>query len=99
MSEKFPSELDALVAAPGNHTLLFENERVRVLEFRETRGWEVRYPFFTDQFSGAHLSNGQRDAQLDQQIDGITGATLSVRAVTRAVQAALYLSAQLGGGT
>ena len=25
-------------------------DTVRVLEFREIRGWEVRYPFFTDQF-------------------------------------------------
>ena len=28
----WPAELDALVAAPGNHTLLFENDAVRVLE-------------------------------------------------------------------
>ena len=27
-------------------------EMLRVLEFRESRGWEVRYPFFTDQFAG-----------------------------------------------
>jgi hypothetical protein len=29
-----PDELDALVAAPANHQLLFENERVRVLQTR-----------------------------------------------------------------
>jgi hypothetical protein len=28
----WPEELDALVAAPGHHRLLFENEAVRVLE-------------------------------------------------------------------
>jgi predicted metal-dependent enzyme (double-stranded beta helix superfamily) len=28
----WPAELDALIAAPGSHRLLFENERVRVLE-------------------------------------------------------------------
>ncbi len=30
----WPDSLDALTAAPGNHRLLFENERVRVLEVR-----------------------------------------------------------------
>ena len=28
----WPGELDALIAAPGSHRLLFENDRVRVLE-------------------------------------------------------------------
>lgn len=28
----WPDELDALVAAPDHHTLLFENDRVRVLD-------------------------------------------------------------------
>lgn len=28
----WPEELDALTAAPGNHTLLFENDAVRVLD-------------------------------------------------------------------
>ncbi len=28
----WPHELDALIAAPGSHRLLFENDRVRVLE-------------------------------------------------------------------
>jgi hypothetical protein len=30
----WPDELDALIAAPENHTLLFENESVRVLDTR-----------------------------------------------------------------
>ncbi|MFI5057219.1 MAG: hypothetical protein ACHQLQ_03465 [Candidatus Acidiferrales bacterium] len=30
----WPDSLDALVAAPSHHRLLFENERVRVLEVR-----------------------------------------------------------------
>lgn len=60
----------------------------RVLEFRESRGWEVRYDFFTDQFRGASM-NG--DGKLDRTVDGITGATLSVRAVTRLAQLALLL--------
>lgn len=62
--------------------------RVDVLEFRESRGWEVRYPFFTDQFVDARL--GPND-ELDRRIDGITGATMSVDAVTRVAQVALLL--------
>jgi quercetin dioxygenase-like cupin family protein len=34
----WPDELDALVAAPAHHTLLLENERVRVLETRIPAG-------------------------------------------------------------
>lgn len=64
-------------------------ELVRVLEFREPRGWEVRHAFFTDQFAGLRATTGQR---LDRDIDGITGATLSVAAVTRVVRLALFLS-------
>jgi len=61
---------------------------VRILEFRESRGWEVRYPFFTDQFRHARL---RADGKLDRRIDGITGATLSVGAVTRIARVALLL--------
>lgn len=63
-------------------------ETVRVLVFRESRGWEVRHPFFTDQFSGAGLAGGQR---LDRNIDGISGATLSVRALENLARLALFL--------
>lgn len=61
---------------------------VRVLEFRESRGWEVKYPFFTDQFVDARL---KPDERLDRSIDGITGATLSVGAVTRIARVALLM--------
>jgi uncharacterized protein with FMN-binding domain len=61
---------------------------VRVLEFRESRGWEVRYPFFTEQFTGARI---EADDAIDREIDGITGATLSVVAVEKTVRAALVL--------
>lgn len=63
-------------------------ERLRVLIFRESRGWEVRYPFFTDQFKSAGL---QPDRYLDREIDGISGATLSVGALERLARLALYL--------
>ena len=66
-------------------------ESIRVLAFRESRGWEVRYPFFTDQFSGIQLT---ADNQLDRPIDGISGATLSVRALKKLTRLALYLHQQ-----
>ncbi len=63
-------------------------QQLRVLLYREDRGWEVRYAFFTDQFRGV-----QANAQggLTKKIDGITGATLSVRALKRIARAALFL--------
>lgn len=61
---------------------------VRVLIYRESRGWEVRYPAFTDQFKGATLTD---HFLLDRRIDGITGATLSVDALTRLARLALLL--------
>lgn len=70
-------------------------DNVRVLEFRESRGWEVRYPFFTDQFNEARLAPNER---LDKKIDGITGATLSVNAVTRIARIALLLHDHVAHG-
>jgi hypothetical protein len=66
-------------------------ELLKVLIYRESRGSEVRYPFFTDQFKGATL---EKDDELDRSIDGISGATLSTRALTKLVRLALYLHQQ-----
>ena len=63
-------------------------DRVKVLVFRESRGWEVRHDFFTDQFKQAKLEDNHR---LDKNIDNISGATLSVRAVRKLAQIALLL--------
>lgn len=74
---------------------LIEDDRMlqmRVLVYRESHGWEVRYPFFTNQFKGLELNS---DAKLSQNIDGISGATLSVNALTRLAQLALYLHGQV----
>ncbi len=65
---------------------------VTILAFEESRGWEVRYPFFTEQFEGVKLQEGLK---LDASIDGITGATLSVRAVSNVARLALYLHNQV----
>ena len=61
---------------------------VRVLVYRESHGWEVKYPAFTDQFRGLKLTN---DHLLTARIDGISGATLSVRALTKLARVALLL--------
>jgi len=67
-------------------------ERVKVLAFRESRGWEVRHDFFTDQFKQAKL---EENHQLDKTIDNISGATLSVRAVKKLAQVALLLDQKI----
>lgn len=67
-------------------------ERVQVLIYRESHGWEVRYPFFTDQFKGMTL---EEDLRLSQSVDGISGATLSVRALTKMARLALWLDAHV----
>jgi len=66
---------------------------LRVLTYRENRGGEVSTPAFTDQFNGIALTS---DDSLDQTIDGITGATLSVQALSRLATVALYLHADSG---
>lgn len=59
---------------------------LKVLAFRESRGWEVKHDFFTDQFKQNTL---KPDLSLTRSIDGISGATLSVRALTKVAQMAL----------
>ena len=54
----------------------------------DMRGWEVRHSFFTDQFKDAII---KPDLQLDKSIDGISGATLSVRALRKLARLALFL--------
>lgn len=67
-------------------------ENIKVLAFRESRGDEIRHEFFTKQFLQATINN---ELELDRHIDGISGATLSVRAITKISRIALYLDQQL----
>ena len=74
--------------------VVIENNRInhiKVLEFRESRGDEIQYPFFTNQFHTARL---QDDLELDRYINGISGATLSVRALTKIARLALFFHQQ-----
>ena len=66
--------------------------QTKVLVYRESRGDEVRHDFFTDQFKSAKLDP---QLQLDRHIDGITGATLSVRALTKLSRIALWLDSHV----
>jgi hypothetical protein len=66
---------------------------LRVLTYRENRGGEVATAAFTDQFDGVKLEQNQR---LDTGIDGISGATLSVLALTRLATVSLFLHAESG---
>ncbi|MBD2858817.1 FMN-binding protein [Spongiibacter sp. KMU-158] len=66
--------------------------QLSILTFRESRGWEVRHPFFTRQFDRLGLDGSQR---LSGHIDSITGATLSVRAVSKVARLALLFDQSL----
>ncbi len=70
-------------------------ETIKVLTFRESRGWEIRHAFFTDQFTGAVLND---KSVLSRNIDGISGATLSVRAMKKLATLALYLASTIKTG-
>lgn len=67
-------------------------EKAKVLIFRESRGWEVKHDFFGLQFVGAKLTSKNK---LDKNIDNISGATMSVDAVTNISRMALLLHAHV----
>ncbi len=75
---------------PITVAVIIEQQKIaqlKVLAFRESRGWEVKHDFFTQQFEQIGLND---DLRLTQSIDGISGATLSVRALTKMAQLALF---------
>ena len=86
--EEIGKEKPITVGIVINHNKI---ERIKVLEFRESRGWEVIHPFYTEQFKNAGLP---QDHYLSSDINGISGATLSVRALTKLSRLALFLHQQ-----
>lgn len=80
-SKDMPMTLAVAVGATGITHL-------NVLVYREPRGGEVHQAFFRQQFVGITL---QDDLSLSREVDGITGATLSVDAVSRVAAMALLL--------
>ena len=71
-------------------------EKVKVLIFRESRGWEVKHDYFGEQFKNAKLAKKNK---LDKRIDNITGATMSVDAVTNISRMALLLHEHVTKGS
>ena len=74
--------------------IVIENNYIRnlqVLTYRENRGGEVSTPAFTDQFNDAEL---EMNNKLDVTIDSISGATLSVQALTRLATMSLFLNTE-----
>jgi Na+-translocating ferredoxin:NAD+ oxidoreductase RnfG subunit len=61
---------------------------VAVMEYRETRGWEVKEQRFLRQFHGKKATD---PITVDRDIVNYTGATLSSHAVARGVKKALVL--------
>lgn len=66
--------------------------KLSVLAYRESHGWQVKHDFFTKQFIGSHLS---KKSKLSENIDGISGATLSVRALKKLARLSLYFDTQV----
>ncbi len=56
---------------------------VEIMVYREPHGWEVRFESFLSQFFGRNAGD------LFDNINNITGATLSVRSMTRGVKKAV----------
>ncbi len=67
-------------------------EKLRILIYREDRGWEVRLPFFTKQFFGIALNE---ENSLTGNVDGISGATMSVNSVKALAKVAILLDQQV----
>ncbi len=59
-----------------------------VLTYRESRGSEIRFPAYSNQFNDAELTEKLR---LSKPINGISGATMSTNAMKKASRLALYL--------
>lgn len=80
-SSAWPLDMDALIAAPAQHRLLLENERVRVLDTRIAPG--ERTPVHTHRWPAAHhviswSAFVRRDdtgaVLLDTRVAGVTAA-------------------------
>jgi hypothetical protein len=62
-------------------------DKVEVLVYRESRGGQVQNSRFTQQYQ-----NTSSDTNFIKEIDSISGATLSVNALNKQVQLALWLT-------
>ncbi len=69
-------------------------ERVEVLAFRESHGYEIRYPAFRKQFVGKDAHDPIRHRR---DILNISGATISCRAIADGVRMLLFLWHEIYG--
>ena len=82
MTDRWPDSLDAVVAAPEHHAVLFENDRVRVLDARVECGDTV--PLHTHRWPGVQyivslVDFVRRDADGEVLIDSRTAGLPSER--------------------
>lgn len=63
-------------------------ERMDVMVFREIRGDEIRLPQYTAQYQGQMMTD---TGDLTRPVDGISGATYSVRTMKKVAKLALLL--------
>lgn len=70
-------------------------ERMEVLAFREVRGDEIRLPAYTAQYNRQTLTSRY---QLEKPVDGISGATYSVRSMKKVAKLALLFDRWVTGG-
>lgn len=61
-------------------------ERMEVMAFREVRGDEIRLPAYTAQYDNQTLN---KKGRLQNNVDGISGATYSVRSMKKVARMAL----------
>ena len=66
---------------------------VDIIKYREQYGGAVERREWLDQFSGKTLSSG---LELDTDIDGISGATISVKTIIKGVNRLLYFITNFG---
>ena len=66
-----------------------ELDSAYVLVYREQHGYEIKYPSFLSQFPKKTLKTGNK---LNEELDNISGATLSVRSMDRMARTALLLT-------
>lgn len=74
----WPDTLDALVAAPAHHRLLFENEFVRVLDTRIAAG--DRTPIHTHRWPAAHFVLSWSDFVRRDPEGGVMADTRALKA-------------------
>jgi hypothetical protein len=74
MNWPWPPELDALIAAPKHHTLILENDRIRLLDTRISKGETVpvhthRWPgvYYTLRFSHFVRRDGEGNVLFDSR--------------------------------